>query len=146
MNTGKYKQADRGFSLIELMIVVAIMGIIAAVAIPSYTSYMLKTKRVDGTSFLTEVASEQVRFYAEYNRYTEDLSQLGYDAASDVSSNDGYYTLSATVPATGASYVLTVAPDITGPQANDEDCLSMTINSSGLKTITGAAASPAECW
>jgi len=134
-----------GFSLIELLIVIAIIGVIAAVAIPSYSDYMLKSRRVDATTFLTEVAGEQVRFYSEYNRYTDKMSELGYGDEDTADSDEGYYTVSITAPATGDSYVLTAAPIAGGPQANDTDCASMTLNSSGQKTITGTSTAES-CW
>jgi len=106
---------------------------------------MLKSRRVDATTFLTEVAGEQVRFYSEYNRYTDKMSELGYGDEDTADSDEGYYTVSITAPATGDSYVLTAAPIAGGPQANDTDCASMTLNSSGQKTITGTSTAES-CW
>jgi len=133
-----------GFSLIEVLIVVAIIGIIAAVAIPSYTSYMEKARRADAASFLTEVASEQFRFFSEYNRYGTTMAELGYGNDAVENSKEGFYTVSITSNS-DTNYLLTAAPVAGGPQANDTECGSFTLSSSNQKGVTGTA-SAAECW
>ncbi len=70
-----------GFSLIELMIVVAIVGILAAVAYPSYTDYVIRSNRVEGMEALTELMNQQQRFVLRQRSYTTDLSVLGYDTS-----------------------------------------------------------------
>jgi len=142
-NNGRH---SKGFSLIELIVVIAIIGIIAAVAIPSYTSYMLKAKRIDAVSFLTEVAGEQVRFFSEYNRYGKTMKELGYGDADTADSEEGYYTISIATANNDASYVLSATPVTGGPQANDTECGTLTLSSSGVKTESGTAAAAAECW
>ncbi len=67
-----------GFSLIELMIVVAIIAILAAISYPSYRDSVRKSRRVDAKSVLTDIAQMQETFYARNGRYTDDMTDLGF--------------------------------------------------------------------
>lgn len=132
-----------GFSLIELVIVIAIIAIIAAVAVPSYNSYMTKTRRVEATSFLTEVAGEQQRYFSENNSYAEKLTEIGYPNDEMLTEN-GYYSVSVTAFGT-STFTLTAARVANKAQAGDNDCGDFQLNSIGSKQVTGAA--PADtCW
>jgi len=145
MKIMKFKKSTKGFSLIELMVVIVIISILAAVAIPSYKDYMIDSRRVDAVSFLTEVASEQIRFSSENNRYTSKMSELGFGEADTAVSSDGFYTVSITLTKEGQSYELIATPVTGGPQAKDVDCGSLKINSSKQKSVTGNA-NVADCW
>jgi len=135
---------NSGFTLIELMIVVVIMGIIAAIALPAYSSYMTDARRAEAKTMLIEMAGEQYRYYSENNSYAADLTTLGYNSDAELSDN-GFYSVSVTAQ-TASSYTLTAAPVAGSVQAeNDTACKSLTINSIGAKGVTGTAAS-ADCW
>ncbi len=137
-------QTQHGFSMIELIIVIAIIGILSAIAIPSYTAYMQKTRRIDATTFLQETAGEQYRFFTENNRYATEMQELGYGAAATFPSKEGLYTVSIANP-TPTSYVLTAAPVTGGAQAGDAECGSITLSSTGLKGATGTGGM-LSCW
>lgn len=95
---------QRGFTLIELMVVVAIVGVLAAVAIPSYQEYAVKSRRADGRVLLLEVAQKQERWYTENMTYNTAVTSLGY-SSDPVISGERYY--SATVlDAASAALVL----------------------------------------
>jgi len=143
--TGIYrKKASAGFSLVEILIVVAIIGILAAVAVPSYAAYMEKTRRVDAVTFLSDAAAEQYRFFSEYNRYATKMSELGMSNGDTAESEKGYYTISVESP-DDVSYALTATPVAGGLQAKDAECGAFSVNESNLKTVTGTG-SAADCW
>jgi len=134
----------QAFTLIEILIVLAILGIVAAIAVPSYARYLTEVRRGDATILLTEAAGEQVRYFSEFNAYTADLRELGYSSADAVPSDAGHYTLSASVDAADPSrFVLSATPVAGGLQAGDTECGRFTINDNGVKGHSGDAE---QCW
>lgn len=134
-----------GFTLIELVIVVAIIGIVAAIAVPSYARYVERTRRVDATAFLAEVAGEQERYFSENNAYARtSMKELGYGAADTHPTPEGHYVVSI-APLGARGYTLTATAVPGGRQANDTDCAVLSLTSTGVKTPS-AAAGGANCW
>jgi type IV pilus assembly protein PilE len=131
----------KGFTLIELMVVVAIIGIISAIAFPSYDSYMKKTRRADAKVALTTIADRQERFYLQNNTYTTVFGATGLNLST--TSEEGYYTLAMNSGnATGFKATATA----TGAQVNDTTCTSLSIDSLGAKTSNGNADDSSKCW
>jgi type IV pilus assembly protein PilE len=138
----------RGFTLVELMIVVVIIAILAAIAIPAFGRYAYRAHRVDGQELLLRIANAQERYYATNNHYGS-LSDVGY--AAPVNSEKGYYSAAVTVSAdpagnSSAAFVATVTG--VGGQLQDV-CGPLSINNAGVKTPGPASASSnstGSCW
>lgn len=130
-------------TLIELMIVVVIVGVLAAIAVPSYQDYSRKARRADAHTTLMNMANRQEVFFSNNNGYTTDLTGLGFELAAAQPSEEGHYTVTATAGGSGiaTSFVLTATPVAGGAQANDADCPTITIDSTGLKGPVGS-----DCW
>lgn len=136
------KKASRaGFTLIELMIVVAIMGIIAVVAYPSYQSSVQKSRRAEGKALVMDASNRQERRFADTNAYAIVMTNLGYTAdpnnVNNTLSENNFYTLSAT-NVNGFTLTATAV----GIQAVDTECATMSINALGAKDSTGGG----DCW
>jgi type IV pilus assembly protein PilE len=127
---------NSGFTLIELMIVVAIVSILAAIAYPSYTKYVQRGYRSEGIAQLNDAAARMERYYAQNSSYDvgTDLSKIGLTAASTT----GKYGLSVTSNST--SYTLSSAPQ--GSQASDT-CGTLTLNQAGTRTPDPSTTT---CW
>jgi type IV pilus assembly protein PilE len=134
--------AGKGFTLIELMVVVVIIAIMAAIAYPSYVRYVARGNRSAAESFMLEVTSRQERYLVDARQYAPDLATLNLAIPSTVSPN---YAVTITgVTSTPPAYVVQAVP--IGPQAtNDATCGSLTINSAGVKGVSGAGG-PVTCW
>lgn len=117
----------RGFTLIELMVVVAIVAILAAIAVPSYGRYAYRSRRVDGQELLLRIANAQERYYATYNKYGG-LTDIGY--ADPAESEKRYY--SVTIPASNSTTYTAVASPV-GVQEHDA-CGNLSIDSTGTKS------------
>lgn len=140
-NTGRLK----GFTLVELMIVIVIVGILAAIAYPSYQEQVRKSRRADAQNALMAAANAMEKYYWSNTTYTTDLTNLGY-SASPAASPEGYYSISAAAGSTGSiasSYTLTATPVAGGPQAGDASCTTLTLNSRGVK---GSTPGSGNCW
>jgi type IV pilus assembly protein PilE len=128
-----------GFTLIELMVVVAIVAILAAIAIPSYRRHVMHGNREAAESLMLEVASAQERYMVDNRSYANDVSTVGYPVSMQpdgVSSNYNVATSSSAGPP--PSFTVTATPKTGSPQAND-GCGTLTLNGDGSKQ-------PAGCW
>lgn len=130
---------ERGFSLIELMVVVGIIAILASIALPAYNNYTFRARRVDGQRELQNLATAQERFYSTYNRYSGTLSDLGFASST---SQEGYYTLAVALGANNLTYTATATA--TGAQSTDK-CGNLTLTNAGVKGKTGNE-SNGRCW
>jgi type IV pilus assembly protein PilE len=119
----------RGFTLIELMVVVAIIAILAAIAVPSYERYAYRARRAEGQQLLLHIANAQERYYATYNRYG-DLATIGYATTGSMASEHGYYLASVSIQDDGQAYTATAEP--MGVQQGDA-CGSLSITDTGAK-------------
>jgi len=137
---------SRGFTLIELMIVVAVIAIIAAIAIPNYLRYGYRARRVDGQQMLLTIANAEERYYATNNQYTLDATQIGF-ASKTPASNDGYYIAGLAAASTsGQAYTATATP--TGSQTHDA-CGPLSIDNTGTKLPSASQTAyntNGNCW
>ena len=136
MNGSMKRTTETGFTLIELMIVVVIIGILAAIAYPSYRNYSLKGKRTEAIAAITDIAGAQEKFYSENLRYAGTISSLnGYlGKPTPMPTQTGLYNITI---GGGPSYSITATAQ--GSQTQDTACLTMTLSSTGAK-------SPTVCW
>lgn len=140
-------RAQRGFTLLELMITVVIVAILASVALPTYQEQIRKTRRADARQELMRFATAQERFYTNCNRYATALSGaqsscsgLGAGTAT-VDSANGYYAIS--LAGDGSTYTLTATPQ--KGQEKDTKCGNLSLTDAGVKGATGTLGA-AECW
>lgn len=133
-----------GFTLIEVLIVVAIIGLLAAIAYPSYMEYMKKTRRSDGHLALLNVAQSMERCKATNYTYATCSVPGGMEI-----SPEGYYTIALDGAATATAFTLQATAASGSPQANDESCATMTLDSRGRKSSTDSGGSndtSSTCW
>ena len=146
----------KGFTLIELMTVVAIMAIILAIALPNYDGFVRRANRTEAKNLLLRIAAEQEKFFTTFNRYSGDLTGVrtgnpatsGLNMADDTQENPGdaaFYniTFNPAIPANGLSYTLRATP--AGAVQSVDECGALTLNNAGVRTALGPSA-PANCW
>ncbi len=133
-----------GFTLVELLIVIAIVAVLAAIAVPGYNRQVEKTRRSDAMTALTHAASMQERFYMRNNTYTGNVNDLG-GVGGTLNSPEGYYTVSVDNTScpnsqpNGSCFTLTATA--AGVQANDTHCATFTLTDTGAKSATNN-----DCW
>jgi type IV pilus assembly protein PilE len=137
---------NNGFTLVELMITVAVVAILAMIAIPNYTQYVRKGNRTDATKTLTLDAQALERCYSQTYSYAACPGAL---VGGPVASLEGKYNITIAVPdvvtpgAPAASYYISAVP--IGSQAGDTECTKFTLNTTNTQGSTGTA-TPVTCW
>lgn len=126
------KSVARGFTLIELMITVAVIGILAAVVYPTYQNAMVKSRRASAQAFLADVAQRQQQYLMDARTYASGVGELKVTPPSDVSK---YYTVTFVVSASlPPAFTATAAPLSGSPQSSDG---ALSITSNGAKLPAG---------
>lgn len=134
------RRPDRGFTLTELMFVVAIAAIITMIALPAYDGIVTRSKRTEGKGALVDLANRMEKHFYEANTYAgASIATLMGNATTE----SGYYLLQIPT-ATATAYTLQAQP--TG-NFTDTECQTLTLDQAGTKGVTGGATEPAsECW
>jgi type IV pilus assembly protein PilE len=139
-------RAFAGFTLIELMITVAIVGILAAIAIPAYTAYIRRADRTDATRTMLQDAQALQRCYSQNFTYSPTAPNTCPVVAGTTDSTAGYYSIKVEIP-DATDYKITATP-LKSPQTGDTDCTSFTLLSSGQQSAqnSGGTDSTSTCW
>ena len=139
---------EKGFSLLELLIAIAILGLLAAISFPSYKEQVTRSRRADAKVALYGIAEQVERHYSENYSYDGISSKLSFPHDS----SQGYYKIDIVVPdpTRGTGFLLTATPQ-KGQEVNDLDCQSFTFSDTGVENIAngprGAPSATADrCW
>lgn len=132
------RKRTSGMTLIELMIVVAVVGILAALAYPSYQEQVRKTRRADGKAMLMETAQKLERCYTRFATY----NNVGCNVTLPATSPEGWYDVDGTVNA--STFTLDATP--LGDQLNDAKCGALRFTSTGLQGALGTNEDANNCW
>ncbi len=148
---------QRGFTLIEILVVVAIIGVLAAIAVPSYRNSIIASNRSVAQAALLDLANRQEQFFLDNRTYTSDLTDLGYPqnmvssgrvvfssshGLVDIDSRERVYVVQIAI-ANNAAFAILASPQLA--QAEDEECGSLSLNNFGEKGESGTA-SVSDCW
>ncbi len=141
----KNKSGMRGVTLIELLTVVAIIGILGTIAMSSYRNSILRSHRAEAKIALMTIKVEQEKFFLQNRRYARS-AEMTTDLHVNASTQRGYYTIALTTANTDTTYSATATA--AGGQADDSACKAFTVTSAGNQTSTDSsnADSSSTCW
>jgi type IV pilus assembly protein PilE len=156
-------RAMAGFTLVELMVVVVVLTMLAAIAVPTYSAQIRKSRRSEAKSALLDLAGREERYMATRGVYTSTASELGYSGTFPQTIGSGYYSIAitnvtaATAPTSTtagvpATYTLTATAQSQGAQTKDTTCLAFQLNQMGQQTSYNSgstfttATATTGCW
>jgi type IV pilus assembly protein PilE len=130
----------KGFTLIEMLVVVAIVAILAAIAYPAYQNYIRRARRADGKELAMRIAAAEERYFTNRNRYSTNLAD---DIHVNSTSEKGYYSAVVTLDHDEQTYLITLSPQ---DAQQDDECGDLRINNTGFKDQSGSADANGKCW
>lgn len=134
---------NRGFTLLELMIVVIVIAILATLAVYNYARYAFRAHRADGQSLMQNIAAAEERYYTNFNQYASSITAAAPTGLGlSVNSERGYYSAGVALGTGNQTYTLTATPQ--GAQVNDA-CGNLTLDNTGAKAFSGADTN-GKCW
>lgn len=141
------KNLHKGFTLIELMIVVAIVGILAGIGYPSYSAYIQNTHRNDAKAGLSKLMLLQEQFYLDNDQYATSLTSGANNALTGWANTSQYYKFTLDPSSSTSSYTAIATVNASSSQATDSNCHTFTINGTGAKASANATkAETTDCW
>ena len=148
----KSRHKQRGVTLIELVVVIMIIGILAAVAVPSYRNYVVRSQRADAKDALLALASQQEKHYLQCNTYADNIANAPSCDDSELqgadTSENGWYDLAIVDPTDATQFNLTATAINGENQFQDTECRTFSVNDRGIRTAldSGGADNTEECW
>lgn len=135
---------NAGFTLLELMIVITILGVLAALVIPTYGDSIVKARRSEAKTVIEQTSQALERCFTRFSAYDDAncVTAASITGGNNLESEDGWYEVTGAL--NSASYTLTATP--TGTQATDDAlCGTYTLTNTGVKSVSGSG-SVDKCW
>jgi type IV pilus assembly protein PilE len=147
----KSMHRQRGVTLIELVVVMVIVGILAAIAIPSYRNYVMRSQRSDAKDALLALATQQEKHYLQCNTYATTIGNATAcpgQLQGAATSKNGWYTVTQPMPADATTFSITITAVAGQNQFQDGACRSFTVTQAGVRSAldSGGADNTADCW
>lgn len=140
----------KGFTLIELMTVILILGILIGVGVPTYRTYVMRAQRAEAKTTLMRVQAQQEKFYMQNNTYTTDVNNPPPAGLGIPASENLYYDIAIVAAAGGLTigYTVSATPAAGSPQLDDDDCALFSVDQSGARYAESKIAvdETRTCW